>query len=258
MKLTPKFFENVNSKRKGQYADIGSYRLYYEVYGKGAPLFWLHGGLSCIDGLRYQIPFFSNEYKVIVPERPGHGHTADIQGPYTYEVMAKQTVALMKKLKIKKASFAGYSDGANLLLWLAAKYPSRVKKIVLVGGNFHHRGCEPVFQKDLKKQNPKKHGIDPRYLAYSPDRPEHYFKVFEKCRKLWLTEPKWKPVLLKKVRCPALIVAGDRDMIKPEHSLEMMKFIKKAQLAIIPGASHSLLKEKPEIANAVISGFLKE
>lgn len=255
--MTPRFFENVKSKRNGRYVNTGRLRLYYEAYGKGEPLFWLHGGLSCIDGLRYQIPAFVKKYKVILPERPGHGHTADIAGNYSYEVMAEQTLALMKKLKIRKASFAGYSDGANLLLWFAAKYPARVKKIVLVGGNFHHRGCEPSFQKELKKQNPKKYGVDPRYTAYSPDKPEHYFKVFEKCRKLWLTEPKWKPALLKKIRCAALIVAGDRDMIRPEHSLEMMRLIKKSQLAIIPGTTHSLLKEKPEIVNQIILNFLK-
>ncbi len=245
------------SKRFGKYFPIHALRYYVEVHGRGEALFWLHGGLSCIDGLRFQIPFFSKQFKVILPERPGHGHTADIAGNYSYEAMAEQTLALMKRLKIKKASFAGYSDGANLLLWLAAKHSTRVKKIVLVGGNYHHRGCEPSFQSDLKKQNPKKYGIDPRYEAYSPDTPEHYFKVFEKCRKLWLTEPKWKPSLLKKIKCPALIVAGDRDMIRPEHSIEMMRLIKNAQLAIIPGASHSLLKEKPELANKIIFDFLK-
>ena len=257
MKITPSFFENPNLKRPGKYVNCGKSRIYYEVYGKGEPLFWLHGGLSCIDGLRFQTPYFSKHFKVILPERPGHGHTADIAGSYSYEAMAEQTLALMKRLKIKKASFAGYSDGANLLLWLAAKYPARVKKTVLVGGNYHHHACEPAFQRDLKKQNPKKYGVDPRYQAYSPDAPEHYFQVFEKCRKLWLTEPKWKPSLLKKIRCPVLVMAGDRDMIKPEHSVSMLRLIKKSQLAIIPGASHSLLKEKPELANKIIFDFLK-
>ncbi len=261
-KLTSKFFENVKSKRNGRYANIGRLRLYYEIHGRGEPLFWLHGGLSCIDGLRFQIPYFagskyhnrSEHFKVILPERPGHGHTADIAGAYSYEQMAVQTFELMKKLKIKKANFAGYSDGANLLLWLAAKYPTCVKKIVLVGGNFHHRGCESEFQKHLRKQNA---GMDPRYAAYSPDGAGHYVEVFEKCRKLWLTEPRWKTSLLKKIRCPVLVMAGDRDMIKPEHTLEMFRGIKRSRLAIIPGASHALLKEKPEIANQIILDFLK-
>ncbi len=254
MKLAPQFFENINSKRNARHVLIGSIRMYYETYGRGEPLFWLHGGLSCIDGLRNQIPFFEKHFKVILPERPGHGHTADISGFYAYEKMAEQTHALMKKLKIKKANFAGYSDGANLLLWLAAKYPTCVKKVVLIGGNFHHRGCEPLFQKHLRSQKVE---IDPRYVAYSPDKAEHYYQVFEKCRKLWLTEPKWKASLLKKILCPALIVAGDKDMIKPEHSLEMFRNIKQSQLAIIPGTSHALLKEKPKLVNKIILDFLK-
>ena len=257
MRLTPKFFENLRSNLHGQYVLLGGSKVYYETYGRGEPLFWLHGGLSCIDGLRFQTPFFARYFKVILPERSGHGHSPDIAGPYSYEAMAEQTLLLMKKLKIKKASFAGYSDGANLLLWLAAKYPARVKKIILVGSNFHSRGCESFFQSDLKKQNLKKLEVDPRYERYSPDGKAHYVQVYQKCRKLWLTEPKWKVSLLKKIQCPTLIAVGDRDMIKLEHTLEMFKNIKKSELAVIPGASHSVLKEKPELINPVMLNFLK-
>ena len=232
--------------------------MYYETYGAGKPLLLLHGGLSCIDGLRYQIPFFAKHFKVILPERPGHGHTADTPGNYDYETLARQIAAFMDKLRLKKARLMGYSDGANLLYWLAAKRPELVGRFISVGGNFHHRGCEPAFQKKLKGQKIQAADIDPRYAAYTPDSAAHYLNVYEKCRRLWLTEPNWKISLLKKIKAPALIAAGDGDMIRPEHTLTLYRNLRSAQLAIIPGASHSLLKEKPEIINALMLDFLKQ
>lgn len=254
MALTPKFFDHLDRKRPGHYVRIGKTRLYYEVYGRGKPLLLFHGGLSCIEGLRYQIPFFARHFKVIVPERPGHGRSADTAGPYRYENLARLTDAFMKKLHLKKARMMGYSDGANLIYWLAAKYPARVDRFISVGGNFHYRGCEKIFQMELRRQKPQ---IDPRYAALSPDGAAHYPVVFNKCRRLWLEEPRWTKNLLRKIKAPALIVAGDRDMIRHEHSLEIFRSLRTSQLAVVPGTGHSLLKEKPELVNAMMLQFLQ-
>lgn len=255
--ITPEHFENLKRKASGKRVRLdkipGAPEIYYETYGSGKPLLLFHGGLSCIDGLRYQIAYFSKYYKVIVPERPGHGHSPDTKGPYTYEFLAKQTAAFMDKLKIRKAKMMGYSDGANLIFWLAAKRPDLVERFISVGGNIHHRGCEPSFNKMLRKQKVK---LDPRYAAYSPDGKKHYKEVFEKCRKIWLTEPKWKPSLLRKIKAPGLIVAGDKDMIRAEHSAEIFQGLRKGQLAIIPGTGHGLLKQKPGIVNPILLDFL--
>ncbi len=255
--ITPKFFKNLNSERKGKYVQIGKIRMYYETYGSGKPLLLLHGGLSCIDGLRYQIPFFAKYFRVIVPERPGHGHTADIPGDYDYETLARQTAAFMEAVKIKKARLMGYSDGANLLYWLAAKRPDLVERFISVGGNFHHSGCDPVFQRELEMKKDLEIQVDPRYAAYSPDGAGHYAVTYEKCRKLWLTEPKWRVRLIHQIDAPVLILAGDQDMIRHEHTLEIYRNLKKAQLAIVPGATHGLLKEKPRLVNALMLEFLK-
>lgn len=258
MKLTPSFFKNPKAKRNGKYARLGSTRLYYEVYGSGQPLLLFHGGLSCIDGLRYQTAFFAKHFKVILPERSGHGHTADIKGDYTYEFFARQTAAFMDALKIKRARMMGTSDGANLIFWLAAKRPDLVDRFVSVGGNFHASGCDPDFQKDLKKQKLSSVKIDPRYAAYSPDGQEHYAVTFAKCRKLWLTQPLWNTALLRKIKAPGLVLAGDRDMIRPAHTVELFRSLKKGELAIVPGTTHSVLKEKPKLVNSMMFDFLTQ
>lgn len=256
MKLSVRSFENLNRRHKGHYVRLGRVRMYYEIFGSGKPLLLFHGGLSCIEGLRYQIPFFAKRFKLIVPERPGHGHTADTPGQFTYEQLARQAAAFMKALRIKKARLMGYSDGANLIFKLAAARPDLVERFIAVGGNFHYSGCEPSFNRDLKRQ--KVTEIDPRYAAYSPDGAEHYRIIFEKCRKLWLTEPKWKAGLIRRIEAPGLILAGDRDMIRHEHTLELYRSLRCGRLAIIPGTTHGLLKEKPGIVNSVMLDFLNE
>ena len=254
-KLTTHYFDNLKIRRRGRYARAGKIRMYYETYGRGRPFLMLHGGLSCINGLRYQIPFFARHFKVILPERPGHGHTADTPGPYTYEALARQTAAFMDRLKIKKTRLMGYSDGANLIYWLAAHRPDLVDRFISVGGNFHASGCEPAFQHELKKQ---KASEDARYNAYSPDGAGHFPEVFNKCRRLWLTQPRWKTSLIRKIRAPGLILAGDHDVIRHEHTLSLFRHLRHAQLALVPGAGHGLLKEKPALANRLMLDFLKE
>lgn len=242
--------------RRGKYIRAGNIRTYYETYGEGEPLFFLHGGLSNLDTFRYQVPLFARHYQVILPERSGHGHTRDISGAYAYEKMAQQTADFADALNIKKAKWVGYSDGANLLYWLALKRPDLVERFVSVGGNFHHRGCEATFQKELKKIDLKKVQADRMYEKYSPDPKKHYAKVFAKVRKLWLTQPQWTVAQIRKIRARALIVVGDNDMIKHEHSLQLYRNLQNAQLAIIPGTTHGLLKEKPELVNKIILDFL--
>ena len=254
-KLNVRYFEIPARRPSGCYVRLGPIRMYYETYGHGKPLLLLHGGLSAIEGLRYQIPFFAKHFKVILPERPGHGRTADIAGAYHYEQMAWQTAAFMDALKLKQARLMGHSDGANLLFWLAAHRRDLVERFIAVGGNFNYRGCEPLFQKELKKQ---KIQLDPRYAALSPDGANHYPVVFEKCRKLWLSEPKWKAGLLRKIKTPALITVGDRDMIQHQHTLAMYRALPHAQLAMVPGTSHGLLKEKPKLVNAMMLNFLQQ
>lgn len=256
MKLTPSFFENLSQPRKGHFARAGRVSLYYETYGRGQPLVLLHGGLSCIAGLRFQIAFFSRYFKVFVPERPGHGHTPDTPGAYRYETFASQTAAWMETLGLRKARMMGTSDGANILFYLAAKKPRLVERFAAVGGNLHPSGCEPVFQRALRRQaipDP-----DPRYSAASPDGAGHYAAVFEKCRRLWLTQPQWKPALLSAIRAPVLILSGDRDVIRTEHSAAMLRALRRGQLAVIPGSTHSVLKEKPDLVNRILLEFFQE
>jgi pimeloyl-ACP methyl ester carboxylesterase len=95
-----------------------------------------------------------------------------------------------------------------------------------------------------------------RYDKISPDGPAHFPVVFEKTKRLWLNEPNIAKEELAKIRAPTMVMAGDRDAIPIEHTLEMFRSIKGAQLCIIPGTTHFLMSQKPDLVNRAILDFL--
>ncbi|OLD56615.1 hypothetical protein AUI46_00265 [archaeon 13_1_40CM_2_52_13] len=97
-----------------------------------------------------------------------------------------------------------------------------------------------------------------RYEEATPDGPAHFPVVFEKTKRLWLTEPDIQREELTKITAPTLVMFGDRDAVIPEHTLELFRSIKGAQLCVIPETTHFLLSEKPRIANKVILEFLQQ
>jgi len=245
--------------RSGKTIEAGGVRMYYECYGEGEPLLLFHGGMSTIDSFRFQIPALSRHYQVIIPERRGHGHTPDTGGPFSYDQMALDMAAFMKALGLGKSKMLGYSDGANLILYLARRSPELVERFISVGGNFHHKGCIEAFQKVLRElpEDSVGEGIDRNYEKYSPDGPAHYSRVFAKVRRLWLEEPVFEEKDLSLISAPGLVMAGDRDVILREHTLDFYRALPHARLAILPG-SHSILKELPEACNEIILEYLSK
>jgi len=245
--------------RSGKYLDVGRSRIYYETYGEGEPLFMFHGGSSTLEAFRCQIPELSKYFRIILPERPGNGHTADIDGPYSYKNMADDMVSFAHALDIQRAPFVGYSDGANLLLFIALEHPFLVEKFVSIGGNFHHSGCNPDFQNEMRNLPRDSVGeeIDEKYAKYSPDGPDHYAEVFYKTRQLWLTQPTFKKQDIEKIQTPALILCGDHDVIERQHTLDFFEALPNAYLSIVPGTTHRLIKEKPAIVNRILLDFLQ-
>jgi pimeloyl-ACP methyl ester carboxylesterase len=105
--------------------------MYYEIHGAGRPLVLLHGAF----GWAVIYPTLAKNRQVIAIELQGHGHTADIDRPLTYEQMADDTAALLKQLKIEQADFFGYSMGGNVALAVAIRHPQLVRKLVTAGSH---------------------------------------------------------------------------------------------------------------------------
>ena len=225
-------------RRGGAYVDAGAIRTYYERTGTGDPLVLLHGDFctaETLDGLAARL---AETYTVYVPERRGHGRTPDVDGPITYENMAADTIAFLDAIHVAGAHLVGYSGGAVVALLAALERPDLVDRLVLIGQPMNHAGA-PAFVRDMLpgfSQEMLPSFLKDLYAATSPDGAEHFDVVFEKLRDELTREPSMRVEQLTALAAPTLVLLGDRDMITPEHAIELVRAIPVAQLGIVdPG-----------------------
>ncbi len=247
-----------NTQHVGDYVEAGGVRTYYEVVGEGEPVVMLHGGACTIETWGGQVPALADKYRVILPERRGHGRTADVPGPISYEAMAADTIAFMEALRLESAHVIGWSDGAMVGLLVAMERPDLVRKLCYISQPLSFAGMPPAFAAMSEGMTPDH--LPPMlregYCAVSPDGPDHWPVVADKLVSLWRRDPDIAVERLRDVTAPTLIVIGDDDMHSVAHAGEMLDALPTAQLAVVPGTSHALVMEKPEVVNRLLLDFL--
>ncbi|WP_066303541.1 alpha/beta fold hydrolase [Arthrobacter luteolus] len=252
------------------YHRINGVDLYSEVAGEGPPILFLHGGFCSLESLQAQSDALAGERQVFAFERPGHGRSADIDGGYSYERGLADTVAYLDAEGLESVDVLGYSDGAILGLLLALHHPERVRSLISISANLDPSafktsnddgGGLPVLGPpvhEAPKEEPKPDVERMHYERLSPDGPAHADAVLAKLFRLWTEEPHIDPADLGGIKAPTLIMSGDRDTIRPDHSLLIAASIPGAQLCIVPGATHGLLAERPALISAVVREFLQQ
>ena len=244
-----------NTVEQGNYANINGLNMYYEIHGSGTPLLYLHGGGLCTDAHRDEINFLSQNYKVIAADRQGQGRTADIDREISYEAMALDELELLKYLMIDSCIVYGNSDGGPVALYMAIKSPKTITKLIVEGTNYHYSGIEDNWTELLESVTPEMYQND-FFNELSPNGSEYWPKMLSKLKNMWLNSPVLTPLELNEISCPTLIIAGDRDMIKIEHTVSLYKAIPNASLFIVPSTSHGAMEENPDIVRPVVSNFI--
>jgi len=216
----------------------------------------LHGGFQVIETMSQVAEWLSQAFKVYLPERRGHGRTPDVEGPITFELMAADTLSFMDAVGVDRADVVGYSDGGILGLLLAIRAPDRLSRLVSISANttpdvidFATFMGDPRYQAMIQAMRDD-------YDALSPDGAEHRPVVREKLMRMWAEEPHISGDELASIRCPTLVVAGDRDIVPVDHTVGIWRSIPNARLSLIPGGSHLLVSEKPAIVRGVLLDFL--
>jgi len=240
--------------------EVNGLNTYYEVHGDGPPLMLLHGGFGNAPSMAPMTGVLSKHYRVYLPERRGHGHTAD-PGEINYELMAEDTVGFMAAMGIEKAHVVGYSDGAIVCLYLGMRYPGIVERMVPISANYHWNGLTAHMRAIFEKSTPQAMAaILPEEAKYynenNPDGPDHFPVFFDKLQKLFLSQPNLTMVDVATIKVPTLVMAADRDLMTIEHTMEMHKAIESSQLCIIPGANHALVFDRAEEVCAAVLRFL--
>ena len=236
---------------KGDYAEVNGLRMYYEVHGEGRPLVLLHGAYMTVDAMGPILPGLAESRRVIVPEMQGHGRTADIDRPITYERMADDVAALLRHLGIEEADAFGYSMGGGIALQLAIRHPGSVRRLVVASASFTSDGAQPELHEMIPTITPEMFAGSPMEAAYQElaPNPEDFPRLVEKLKRLDMTPFAWPAEDVRGIEAPTMIVLGDADVVRLEHAVEMFRLLGGGpmgdlsgfsghQLAVLPGTAH--------------------
>ena len=237
------------------YVELNGIRTWYDEQGAGEPLVLLHPGGVGVDSRAFEpnLPALAAHFHVFLPERRGHGHTPDVDGPYSYELMALDMIHFLEQVVGGPARVLGISDGAVVALLVAHQRPDLVQRLICAAGPFHRSGwvasaIEPGLETPAF--------LISSYGEVSPDGKEHYRVVQKKLDQMHALGPTLTKDDLKSIRCRTLVMVSDDDEVPLEHAIDFYRALPDGELAVIPGTSHGLLVEKPDLCNKILVDFL--
>jgi len=237
-----------NNPAAGRYYPIRGIHLYAETYGKGKPLLLVHGNGGSIEAFRKNIPYFSRYYKVIAVDSRAQGKSTDNKDSLSFEMMADDFAALLDTLKIDSAYVLGWSDGGINAIQMAIRHPHKVIRFAATGANTtpDSSALVPEIWMDMNQQ-------------YAANKNKSFTSAKEKNEwKLFLLDylqPHITTQQLNRIQTPALIIAGDKDLIPVRHTLYIREQIPNAQLWILPNCGHGTLQDYPDEFNRKVHTF---
>ena len=224
-----------------------NFSLNFTEKGYGAPLILLHGNGESSGYFVNQIDRFANEYRVIAVDTRGHGASPRGNKPFTLETFADDLKNLLDSLNIEKANILGFSDGGNIAVIFALKYPERVASLVLNGANLFPSGLKSSF-------------LIPVKVLFAVFSLLSHFSRRAKRRSellyLMAKQPNIQPERLSSIKCPVLVIAGTQDVIKEKHTKLIAASLPDSSLCFLKGG-HSIAKTNSVEFNSAVEKFLK-
>lgn len=253
----------------GHYAQVNGLRMYYEIHGSGFPLVLIHGGGSTIGSSFGRIlPALAKHHKVIAVELQAHGHTADIDRPLSFSQDADDVAVLLSQLDIDKADVFGFSNGASTALEIAIRHPELVNRVIIASTMYKRNGAYPwlweLMEKPKFSDMPKVY--KDAYLEINPDS-NALRRMFERDSARMQHFTDIGDAEIAAIAVPVLIIIGDREIVRPEHAVEMYRRMQHARLVVLPGGHGEYMGEiatlKPDHtgdypAVAIIEAFLSQ
>lgn len=229
----------------GRYAAVNGLKLYYEIHGTGKPLVLIHGGGSTIESNFARIlPALAKTHQVIAIETQSHGHTADIDRPFSFEQDADDVSVLLQHLHIEKADIMGFSNGGTIALQVAIRHPKQVNKLVLASTLYKREGMPAGFfefmQQTTLEQMPAP--LKEAYRKVNTD-PQGLQKMFTRDATRMVHFQDISDDLIKAIQAPAFVINGDTDVVQAQHALLLSRTLPHAELAILPGGHGDYIGE---------------
>lgn len=222
--------------------------LYYQSYGNGFPLVLLHGNGGDSNYFAQQVPYFSRFRRVIALDTRGHGKSPRGTAPFSIRQFAEDLLHFLDEQNLPQVDLLGFSDGGNIALTFAAKYPHRIRRLVLNGANFHPSGIKTHIQLPIV--------LGYRTTALLAPKSSRVQQNAELLR-LMVYEPLLRPVDLQRITVPTLVIAGTRDMVKTAHTVQLYRNLPDAQLQPF-ARGHFIASKTAEAFNQVVGEFLTQ
>ena len=233
------------------YAPVNGLKMYYEIHGTGKPLVLIHGAFMTVEAWGDTLTELAKTRKVIAVELQGHGRTADIDRPFSYEQFADDVAALMRHIGVDKADILGYSLGGAAALQAAIRHPGMVDKLVVVSGTYRTDGWYPEVMATIAQLTPDNFTGTPirdGYDKVAPN-PAAFPALVDKIKAAEAKVYAWPEDSIRAIASPTLIVIGDSDGVRPEHAVELFRLLgggvfgdmagmPRSQLAVLPGTNH--------------------
>ncbi|MGN6093755.1 MAG: alpha/beta fold hydrolase [Luteibacter jiangsuensis] len=232
-------------------------RIWYASIGVGAPVVLLHGGLGNADNWGHQVPALVDAgYRAIVIDSRGQGRSTRDARPYSYELMASDTRAVMDALGIAKAAFVGWSDGADIALVLSLETPARSAGVFFFACNVDGTGVKP-FQASSLIDLVYDHHVR-EYARLSP-LPGAFDAMRDDLGLMQASQPGYGIGDLQKVAVPVWSVLGEHDeFIERDHAEAIAQGVPRARFVLLPGVGHFAPLQRPQSFNGVMLAFLDE
>lgn len=249
--------------------------IHYEIEGlENKPVLMLCNSLGATlhmwDG---QMPQLTQHFRVLRYDRRGHGKSGVPAGPYTMEMLGRDALAVLDAAKVENTHWCGLSMGGMVGMWMGAKAPQRVNKLILSNTTAYfpdkeiwngriktvrEKGLQAVvggtmerwFTQDFREREPKK--IQWMTDMFLSTKPEGFIACGEAVRDMDHRE------LIKSIKAPTMVIAGRHDA---GTTVEMAEFIRKnipgASLTLFDAAHIANVEQQHDYTEAVI-GFLTQ
>jgi len=242
------------------YANVNGLRMYYELHGtQGFPLVLVHGGGSTITTTFGRIlPMLARTHRVIAVEMQAHGHTRDIDRPFTFTQDADDIAALLDTLHVAQADVFGFSNGGTTALQVGIRHPGKVRRLIIASSNYKRDGMVDGFWEMMEKGTfadmPQIFKDELRKIDPS-DAAAH--ALFDRDSKRMLAFKDIPDQDIKSIQAPALVLDGDRDVVRVEHAVELSRLLPHGRLCILPGEHGEYFGEiSHPVADRVTRGFV--
>jgi pimeloyl-ACP methyl ester carboxylesterase len=251
------------------YAPVNGLQMYYEIHGSGEPLVLLHGAYMTIGSFGPLLPALAERRRVIAVEFQGHGHTADVDRPMTYDSLSDDTAAFMRYLGFENIDVFGYSMGGGVALRLAMRQPELVRKLVAASASYRLDGLYPEVLAGIASITPEMMEQTPWYAEYArvAPNPDNFPALVAKLKQLDAAEFAWPEEEVRSIAAPTLLIFGDSDVISLDHMVKLFRLLgggvpgdltglPKARLAVLPGTTHVTVIDHVNWLTSMIGEFL--